>query len=172
MRFLANRRLILILFGLIWLKLTLSPVLSVHSVRPDLFFIFLVFYAFRIHWKPIVPLAFLMGLIQDLVTNSFFGMSIAAYVGAAALLRLFVIRFDRDKLWIQLASLFVFSWTASTLFLILCFVTRSMVYVNEWIVLKPLLIAFYTTAFGALLFPMFGKWLQPVLHAKQYELFD
>ena len=58
MRFLANRRLILILFGLIWLKLTVSPALSIRSVRPDLFFIFLVFYAFRIHWKPIVPLAF------------------------------------------------------------------------------------------------------------------
>lgn len=58
MRFFANKRLIFILFVLIWFQLSLLSLFSIGQIKPDFFFIFLVFYALRINWKRVIELAF------------------------------------------------------------------------------------------------------------------
>ena len=171
MRFIANRRLILVLAGLAWLELSLLPFFSIRQIKPDFFLIFLAFYAFRVHWKHILTLAFLVGLIQDLLTNSFFGLETASYVGGAILLQFLAIRFNQDKLWIELASLFSFSFVTLLLFPLLSFAIQERQHWDEGIVMKPFLIALYTTAVGFVVFSVFEKWLKLVLRTKQYELF-
>ena len=171
MRFFPSRRLILILLLLAWVELSFLPACSIQGIKPDFFFSFLVFYAFRIHWKRVVALAFLIGLIQDLLSNSFFGLQTASYVGGATLLRFCAIRLDRNKLWIQLVSLFLFSWFTLNLYLGGSFLIQNYGVFDQWIFTKTFLIAVYTTAAGAFLFPLFEQWLKPVIREKQYELF-
>ena len=171
MRLFSNKRLILVLLGLIWFELSFLPLFSIEQMKPDLFFIFLVFYAFQINWKRVVTLAFLIGFIQDLVTNWFFGLQTASYVAGAVLLQFFAIRFDRDKRWIQLTSLCAFSWVSLLLFSFLAFLIQPRYHLGEWVLVKTFLISIYTTVIGAILFPLFEKWLKPALRDKQYELF-
>ena len=171
MRFFPSKRLIFVLIGLIWFQLSFLPLFSVGQIKPDFFFMFIVYYAFRIDWKRVVSLAFLVGLLEDLMTNSFFGLETASYVGGAILLRFIAIRFERDKLWIQLASLFCFSWTALILFLVVSALIHGRFLLDEWGLVKTFLISAYTTAVGSLAFPLFEKWLRPALKQRQYELF-
>jgi len=171
MRFLASKRLILILLGLAWLKSFFLPLCSIGGIKPDFFLIFLAFFAFQVSWKGIVRLAFVVGLIQDLMTNSFFGLETASYVGGTILLRFLAIQLDRDKPWIQLASLFAFSWFTLLLFVLFSFLVGEHYPIGEWLGVKTFLIAAYTTAVGFLTLPLFAKWLRPALESKQYELF-
>ncbi len=171
MRFFRNKRLILVLAGLVWIHLSLLPLFSVWGIKPDFFFIFLAFYAFRVNWKPVVGLAFFIGLIRDLLTNSFFGLETASMVGGTILLQFFAMRFDREKRWIQAASLFSFSWFALLLFSLAAFLIQRPYFLNEWTPVKTFLISVYTTAVGFVLFPFLEKWFGAALRQKQYELF-
>lgn len=171
MHFFPGKRLSLILLGLLWLEFSLLPILTVGQIKPDFFLIFLVFYAFRINWKRIVTLAFFVGLIQDLTTNSFFGLETASCVGASVLLRFVAIRLDRDKTWIQGLSLFCFSWLALTFFSLGASLTQGTLPADSSMVLKNFSVSVYTTAAGFLLFPLLERWLKPALYSKQYELF-
>ena len=171
MRLFSNRRLILVLLALIWSELSLLPFFSIGSIKPDFFLVFLAFYAFRINWKRIIALSFFVGLAQDLVTNSFFGLETASCVGGAILLRFLALEFDREKRSIQLVGLFVFSWLTLLLFMLLSFLVGEHYPFGEEAFVRALFIAVYTTAFGWLVFPVFEKWLKPALAVKQYELF-
>ena len=167
----ASKRLVAILFVLLWLELSLPPIFSAQPVKPNFFFIFLAFYAFRINWKNTVFLAFLIGLIQDLVTGAFFGLETASYVGGAVLLQFFSVRFDREKPWIQLVSLFFFSWFVLILFSLLSVLVQHAYRLNEWILMNAFFVSLYTIAVGFFVFPLLEKWLKPVLRERQYELF-
>ncbi|MBI1977591.1 MAG: rod shape-determining protein MreD [Candidatus Omnitrophica bacterium] len=156
---------------LVWFELSLLPLFSILQIKPDLFLIFLTFYAFRIDWNQIIPLAFLLGIVQDLVTNSLFGLETASYVGGAMLLHFFAVRFDREKRWIQLASLFCVSWLILILFSVFSILMEGHRIPLEWVFTKTFLIAIYTTALGAACFPVFEKWLIPFFGPRQYELF-
>ena len=172
MRIVSDQRLVLILFGIVWLELSLLPLVTIGQIKPDLFLIFIAFYAFRINWRRVVTLAFFVGLIQDLLTNSFFGLETASYVGGAILLRFFALRFDRDKRWIQWASLFTFSWFRLLLFVALSFFIEDQVSrLNEWVLMKTFLISVFTTVAGAALFPLLERLPRNIFREKQYELF-
>ncbi len=172
MRFISDQRLVFILLAIVWFELSWLSLFSINQIKPDFFFIFIAFYAFRISWKRVVTLAFFVGLIRDLLTNSFFGLETAACVGGALLLQFFVIRFDRDKRWIQLASLFAFSWFNLLLFLALKFLLfREYFHFSEWIFLKMFLISIYTTAVGSFAFPLLEQLPRSIFREKQYELF-
>ena len=170
MRF-FDRELILVLAVLVWIELSWPPLFSVGGVRPEPFFIFLAFYAFRIDWKRVVGLGLAVGLIQDFFTNSFFGLEAASYVAGTALLQFFAIRFDRDKRAVQLTSLFFFSWFTLILFSLMARLTGSALVLDPSNFLKALFISVYTTLAGSLLFPVLEKWLKPVFRQRQYELF-
>ena len=171
MRLFPDRRLILALLGLVWLELSVVPFFSVGGIKPDLFFVFLVFYAFRINWKRVIGLALILGLIKDFLTNSFFGLEAASQTAGAVLLQFLAMRFDRDKPWIQLAALFSFSWFALVLYSAAAWIAQAPYRLDGSMAVKSLLIAGYTTAAGFLLFPILEKWLKPTLREKQYELF-
>lgn len=149
----------------------MPAIFSAQPIKPNFFFVFLAFYAFRINWKNTVFLGFLMGLIQDLITNSFFGLEIASYVGGAVLLQFFAVRFDREKHWIQLVSLFFFSWFSLILFSLLSVLVQHAYRLNEWVLMDTFFVSLYTAAIGFVLFPLFEKWLKPALQERQYELF-
>ena len=171
MRFFSNKRLILTWVSLIWLKLSVIPLMSFKQIKPELFFILLAFYAFRIHWKFVVPLAFFVGFLQDLITNSFFGLETASYVAGATALRFFAMRFDRDKRWIQLGGLFSFSWLTLLLYSLLTFLVRGPYPFGEWFLIRTFFISIYTTGVGFFLMPLLDEWLRPAYLGKQYELF-
>ena len=171
MRALIDRRLILVLLTLTWIELSLLPLLTVGGIKPNFFYVFLVFYAFRINWKRLVALSLMVGLIQDFMTNSFFGLETASVVGAAILLRFLAMRFDREKAWIQLASLFCFTWVALTFFSVLSLLVGERFLLDPKSLTQCALISVYTTGIGAVLFPWFEKWLKPALRQRQYELF-
>ncbi|MBI4395224.1 MAG: rod shape-determining protein MreD [Candidatus Omnitrophica bacterium] len=171
MRFFSNRRIILVLAVFLWFELSLLPFFSIRQIKPEVGLIFLVFYAFRINWKSVVKLAFLIGILEDLITNSFFGLHTASYMGGALLVQFFAIRLDREKRWIHLASLFSVSWFSLLLYLLFAFLVQDLRYWDERIFLQTFFIAIYTTAVGFFLFPLFEKWLLKPLQEKQYELF-
>ena len=124
------------------------------------------------NWREAVALAFLIGVIQDLVTNSFFGLQTISYVGAALFLQFFSVRFDREKKWIQLAGLFSATWLVVILFSVFSFAIGTRYFSEaEWMFTKSVLIASYTTAFGFVFYPSFEKYLLPLFGPRQYELF-
>ncbi len=172
MRIVSDQRLVFVLLAIVWLELSLIPLFSIGQIKPDLFLIFIAFYAFRINWRRVVTLAFFVGLIQDLLTNSFFGLETVSFIGGALLLRFFALRFDRDKRWVQLASLFTFSWLSSLLFVALSLLMEDQSFhLSEWILEKTFLISVYTTVLGGFIFPLLERLPRPIFYQKQYELF-
>lgn len=169
MHLFANKRLIFILILLFWIEVSILPFCSIRGIKPDLIFIFITFYAFQIDWKRLVPLAFVLGIIRDLLTNSFFGLETASFVGGALLLQFFADQFYRER-WIQILGLFLFSWATLILYSIFTFITEGH-YFNERMLAQTFFISIYTTVIGAILFPIFEKRLKQVLYVKQYELF-
>ncbi|MBI4358021.1 MAG: rod shape-determining protein MreD [Candidatus Omnitrophica bacterium] len=153
------------------MELSLLPLFAVGRVQPDFFLIFLAFYAFRVSWKRIVTLSFFVGLLRDLVTNSFFGLETASCVGGAILLRFLALEFDREKRSVQLVSLFAFSWVTLLLFVLFSFLVGERYLFEEGIFVNMFLTVIYTSGFGWLLFPLLEKWLKPALQMRQYELF-
>lgn len=170
MRPFANKRLILVLSLLFWVEVSVLPIFSIRDVKPDLIFIFITFYAFRINWKQLMPLALVLGIVRDFMANSFFGLETASFVCGALLLQFFADQFYRDKRWIQILGLFSFSWLTLLIYSVFSFVIKGH-FLNELMLIKTFFIALYTTAAGIILFPLFEKWLKPALNVKQYELF-
>ncbi len=170
MHLFTNKRLILVLLLLFWIELSILPFCSIRNIKPDLIFIFIAFYAFQIDWKRLVPLAFVLGIIRDLLTNSFFGIETASLIGGALLLQFFADQFYREKRWVQILGLFSFSCFTLFLYSIFVFVTEGR-YLDERMLIKTFFISAYTTAAGAILFPLFEKWFKRALYVKQYELF-
>ncbi len=166
----SNKRLILILAFLFWLEISILPLFSIGRVKPDLIFVFLSFYAFQIDWKRLIPLAFVLGIVRDLLANSFFGLETASLIGGALFLQFFADQFYRDERWVQALGLFSFSWLTLILYAFFCFVTDGHPF-NEPILMNTFFISLYTTGLGVLLFPLFTKWFKHALHVKQYELF-
>ena len=171
MRFAPNKRLISVLAVLFWAELTLLPFFSMGEVKPDLPSVLLAFYAFRVNWKRVVVLAFLVGLIQDLLTNTFFGLHTASYVGGSLAIQFFALRLDRDKLWIQMASLFCFSFFGLLIFSGFSFIVQEPSWFDEWFLMKLFGISLYTVLIGLILFPLLEHWLKLVFSSRQYELF-
>ena len=171
MHFFTSKRLIFILLALIWLELSALPFIAIRTVKPDLFFIFLVFYAFGVNYRFIVPLALSFGLIKGLFSNSFFGLEATSIVCAAVLLQFLAARLDREKRWIQLAGLFVFSWFSLILFSFFALLVERQYGFTLQVMAKAFFIAVYTTVAGSLLLPFFERWLKADLRQKQYELF-
>lgn len=169
MHLFANKRLIFVLILLFWIEVSLLPYFSIRGIKPDLIFIFITFYAFQIDWKRLVLLAFVLGIVRDLLTNSFFGLETASFVGGALLLQFFADQFYREQ-WIQILGLFLFSWVTLILYSIFTFVTEGH-YFNERMLVETFFISIYTTAVGAILFPILEKRLKQALHVRQYELF-
>ena len=167
----SNKRLIFVLLALMWAQISLISLIAIKGIKPDLFYIFLSFYALKIDWKRIVPAAFFVGLLRDLISNSFFGIETTAFVASALILQFFVTQFDREKKWIQLTSLFTFSWVNLILFFALSFFTTGHYdFLNQlWI--RTFFISTYTTVLGFILFPILEEWLKSILYEKQYELF-
>jgi rod shape-determining protein MreD len=170
-RFAPNKRLIIARAVIFWAELSLLPFFSVYQVKPDLPLAVLAFYAFRINWKQVVTFAFAVGLIQDLLTNSFFGLHTASYVGGALALQFFALRFDRDKFAIQMTSLFCFSSLTLLIFSAFSYIVGEPSWFDEWFLMKLLGISAYTTLIGAVLFPALDHWLKLVFPNRQYELF-
>ncbi len=171
MRTVPLERLIPAILILIWLELTLLPFFFIWEVKPDLFFLFLTFYAFRINRKEMISLAFLLGFIKDLLSNSFFGLETASFVGGAFGLQFLAVRFDREERWIQLAGLFSFSWCTLIFYSMVAWLVGAPYQVSEAAFAKSFLISAYTTAAGLVLFPVLEQWLKPALRTRQYELF-
>lgn len=171
MRLFVSKRVLFILIGIIWFELTVLPIFSVGTVKPNLFFIFLVFYAFHIDYYHLVGLALFFGLAKDIFTNSFFGLETASYVSSAALLQYAVMRLDREKKWIQWSSLFVFSFTNLLIFSFLALFVQRKYGLSLPVLGQAFFVSFYTTLLGAVLFPFFGRWAVAGYKSKQYELF-
>ena len=170
MHLFANKRLILILIFLFWIEISILPFCVIYGIKPDLIFIFITFYAFQISWKQLIPLVFVLGIVRDLLTNSFFGVETASLVGGALLLQFFADQFYRDERWIQAVGLFSFSWFTLFLYSIFTFVTEGH-YLDEQMLSRTFFISLYTAVLGIILFPFFEKRFKGVLLVKQYELF-
>lgn len=171
MRTVSLKRLIPAILILVWLELTLLPFFFIWEPKPDLFFVFLAFYAFRINQREMIPLAFLLGFIKDLLANSFFGLETASFVGGAFLLQFLAVRFDREERWIQLAGLFSFSCYTLIFYSMIAWIVGTPYQAAEAVFAKSFLISAYTAAAGLVLFPLLEQWLKPTLRTRQYELF-
>jgi rod shape-determining protein MreD len=172
MRFLPGRQLVLILAVIVWLELCVLPLFSISFVKPDLFFVFLVFYAFRVSWKHVLVVAFLLGLCKDLLTNSFFGIETAAYAGGAILIQFLAMQFDRDKRLIQWGGVFILSLVSLIFYVLLeCAISGSPLGSLTQLVGRLIFISVYTTVIAIALFPVMERWLRPLLVGRQYELF-
>ena len=171
MRFFLSKRYLGVIAGFLWTELSLLPIVTIGSIRPDFFLVFLVFYAFRIDYRSVVELAFFLGLLRDLFTTTSFGLETASFVLGGVFLRSIAIQFDREKRWIQLASLFMCSWLTLVTFSVLALLIQSHYGLNSWGLANAFYTACYTTLAGALILPLFDKWFGLMLRQKQYELF-
>jgi hypothetical protein len=95
----------------------------------------------------------------------------ASYVLGSLALQFFALRFDRDKLWIQMASLFCFSFLTLFIFSGLSFLVEVPIWSDEWFLIRLFGISLYTVLVGLVLFPLLDHWLKLVFPNRQYELF-
>jgi len=156
---------------LIWLELSFLPLISVEWLKPDLFAIFLTFYAFQIDRKHLLILALILGLAKDLLSNAFFGLETICYISGTVFLQIISDQFDRDKRWIQIVSVFLFTFFTLTMFSSLMLLVQPRYGITFSGFIKICFVAIYTMAVSFVGFPVLQKWVSPVFRQKQYELF-
>ncbi len=161
---------ILYFLVLVWFQLSIRPVIAIRGIQPNFFFILLAFYGFKIDRKSMPFLALVFGLIEDLFANTFFGLHTSSYVAGAIVLQFLAVRFDRDKGWIQMLSLFTAVLFSSVFFLVLGLFFQPNLGMSQLLLVSAIMDSLYSMLLSWILFPLFEKWLKPLLD-KQYELF-
>lgn len=163
-------RLIFVLFVFLFLTLAFVPFISIDGVGPDLFFIFLVFYAFHISWKTVPIPAFLIGLAKDILTNSYFGLETFSLVTASILLGLAASKIERDNAWLRYLVTFIFSVTAMSVFSVSFLILEGSPRLIAFSFARVFYVSVYTVFVSPLVFFFLDRLLK--VRSRQYELFS
>ncbi|MFZ2948791.1 MAG: rod shape-determining protein MreD [Desulfuromonadaceae bacterium] len=109
-----NRRAALLFFCLVLtsivIQVSLLPVFLLPPFKPDLLLIIMVFIALRSSSDAGAPLAWTLGMLDDVCSGLYFGLNAATF-----LISFFVIKSVSDRLYADSAILFVLTVTGVTL---------------------------------------------------------
>ena len=109
-----SRRAVLFLFCLILvsivMQVSLFPVFVIPPFKPDLLLVIMVFIALRGSFEAGAPLAWLLGLLNDICSGLYLGLNAVTF-----LISFFVIKSVSDRLYADSAILFVLTVAGVTL---------------------------------------------------------
>jgi len=109
-----SRRAAILLSGLVILSIviqvSLLPVFVLPPFKPDLLLVIMVFLALRGSFETGAPLAWLLGLLNDVCSGLYLGLNAASF-----LISFFVIKSISDRLYADSAILFVLTVAGVTL---------------------------------------------------------
>ena len=109
-----SRRASLLLFCLvivsIVIQVTLLPIFILPPFKPDLLLVIMVFIALRVSFEVGAPIAWLLGMLDDVCGGLYLGLNAATF-----LISFFVIKSVSDRLYADSAILFVLTVAGVTL---------------------------------------------------------
>lgn len=91
------------------LEIFLGRHLEVFSMRPDLFIVLIVFWAFVVDRRIILQLALFLGFFRDIFSSGFFGVETLSYFLVGCLILSISLKIEKQSAWIRLAVLFLSS---------------------------------------------------------------
>ena len=156
---------------ILWLQMSVVPIITFFDLAPDLPLLLVAFVAFLVEPRKLVPCAFLMGLLKDLLSNSFFGLETASFALSSLALQQIINHFDRQDEWVQIWGTFLFSLCSLTIYVFVLSSVKDTGLGGGFTFTRNLLISGYTTLLLPVVFPCF-KWIFGMkTSVKQYELF-
>lgn len=159
------------LLATVWFQMSFVPFLTFRDTAPDTTFLLLAFFSFFIDFHGVFIYAFLVGILRDLLSNSFFGLETTSLVIGSFVLSQIAMRFDRLNERVQWAGTFAFSFVTLLVSIVLFSVTSRERLFDGAMVFQSAFIALYTTFAGLILFPFFRFVFRLKPHTKQYDLF-
>ena len=113
-----TRRAFVLLLAVIFFEIFLGRFLEIFSVRPDLFIVFIVFWAFAVDRGSAPEVACVLGLVKDVFSFGTFGVETLSTFFVGCLASITALKVDRDNIWIQ--------GSLSGLFSMACFILYAM----------------------------------------------
>ncbi|GEM_PF-3353462 len=117
------RRIAILSVILIFFEVFLGRVLEFYSVRPDLFLIYIVFWAFVIDRRSAPQIAIVLGLLRDVFSTGFFGAETLSYFIVGLLVSMLSLKVERANFLIHGITCFLFSlahfWIYAVLILVM-----------------------------------------------------
>ncbi len=153
---LSAAKLIVLTVVTFFLDLYIAPFLTINGIKPDLWILLLLFYAFRVDWKRAPILAFGIGLMKELLSTRFFGIEIFSLGIPTLLLSYLIGKVEREDPIILISSAAIFSFAYELLSL------ASFVYLKgAYALLVDLLIrALWISLYTIVSFPLFFSFLE------------
>lgn len=145
---------------IVFFEIFLGRSLEIFSVRPDLFLILIVFWAFCIDRQSTVQIALILGLLRDIFSTGFFGIETISYFLIGCLAALVSLKVSKSSPWMRAVALFIFSLLNLCFFFLLenLFLEEAVASAHFWS--SGILYALYTT--------LLGFWLMGFLERRVY----
>lgn len=153
------------------LDATLMPALKIGIFQPSLLYLMILYAAFKWHWRTIIPVSILIGIMNDFMSTTYWGIETLILGASAYVLFLFVRKIERYSMMMRVATTFVFILIVLMLKLIAEGIAEELTEIS-WIVLLDV---FGMALASALVLPLFfylsSFWFRDSSRLKQYELF-
>ena len=166
-----HRKIALLGFLALWTQMALAPILSIRDIAPDFVYLIFVFFVFFLSREQVIWWSIGIGLVRDLLSNTFFGIETIALVGSVLFLGQIVLHFDREDAWVQIWATFLSTLVGMLIFLFFVSLVQDTVSIGYTHFLKSVLIAVYTSILIPIVFPILRGYFHISSFVKQYELF-
>ncbi len=162
-------RLVILIIVTTILQVTLIPYISLHNVKPDLFYGLFALLILQFSNIQTILLAFIIGFLKDLFANNLFGLEIISLLIPALILPFIVKKTDINNPLVRFIILFISSLLAFfTLLTSIAVIEKSPEVINIYF-MKILESSLYTAIISFVLY-YFLKLFIPK-KTEQYELF-
>ena len=166
-----NQKLLFLSLLMVWFQISLAPLFTIWGVAPDFIFLFFAFFTFFLNRNRVYWWAFGVGLMRDLLSNTFFGLETISLVCGTLVLIQICKRFDSKDNWVQIWATFLSTLLGLIIFLLFFSLVQDYLLVRFLHFVRALFIAGYTTLLMPFLFPLLKNFFRIKSFKKQYELF-
>lgn len=153
------------------LDVTVMPFVAVGIFKPSLLYLMILYAAFRWHWKKIIPMGILVGLLRDFMSSTYWGIETGILVLSSYALCLFVQKIERYSLLMRITTAFIFILTVLFLNLIAGGLAEGLTEISWNILLNAFGMAVASAFVMPLFFFLSALWFRDRSRLKQYELF-
>lgn len=153
------------------MDLAVVSIFRIGEIKPVLLYMLVLYSAFQMDWKTLLPVVCIAGLLRDLISLQTFGIETSSLVLGTVLLDLLVQKLERGIWILRVFIAFLFCTAVLVLNLILSNFFNQEPGFSWHVLLTILATAFYTACLLPVFFYVSARWFGDRKAIKQYELF-
>ncbi len=136
-----------LLILIVLFEVFLGRFLEFNLIRPDLFLVLIVFWAFCVDRQSAIQISLILGLLRDVFSTGYFGIATLSYFVIGCIISFLSLKLQKHSLLMRSSILFLFS-----------FANLSLLFILETVLMEQKVIAsevwvsfFWSSAYTALL---------------------